>query len=54
MTATIVDEAVGAALVPESAAAVHRTVVVVATVGAGPRVVVTVIRREHRAAVPAE
>jgi len=49
---TSVDEAPGAVLVPESAAVQHCTFVVVAT--ADPRVVVTVIRREHRAVAVAE
>ena len=51
-TETSVDEAVGAVRVPESALVQHCTVVVVAT--AGERVVVTVIRREHHAVVPAK
>ena len=52
MIANSVDLAMGAAPVPESSASGHRTVVVVDT--AGPRVVVTVIRGEHRSVVVAE
>jgi len=51
-TADSVDVAPAAAAVPESAAVVHRTVVVVVTVGI--RVVVTVIRCEHHAVLVAE
>ena len=53
-TATSVDAApaLEAVVVPESAVVVHCTFVVVAT--ADPRVVVTVIRREHHAVVVAE
>jgi len=46
-----IDEAVGAAVVPESSAVAHCAVVVVGAVGAGPRVVVTVIGREHHVVV---
>jgi len=51
-TANGVDAGTGAVLVPESAAVVHGTVVVVCRVV--PRVVVTVVRGEHHIVVSSE
>ena len=51
-TADSVDAAPGALLVPESTAVVHCTVVIEVTVD--PRVVVTVIRREHHVILEVE